>query len=528
MTGLDAQELLDLVAAARRETADEARPDAVARSHRRDKLTARERIAALVDEGSFREFGQLARLKEGEYEGLPGIDAKAATAYGDGVIAGTARIDGRPVVLSVQDYGTFGGSSGEIGGKINQRAAVLARQRGLPLVMILDGGGHRIQDGLDSRHFANTGPHFVNLVRMSGWVPIVCLMLGDGFAGNTNFAGLADFVVMVRGVSTMGIAGPALVKASTGEDIDKEELGGTAVQVDRNGIAHLGVDSEQEAFEATRRWLSYVPTNADAELPVVRTDDPVDRRSPELVGVVPANSRRAYDVRKVLRPIVDEGSYFEIQPTFARNLVTAFARLNGRPVGLIANQPLVLAGTLDADACEKSARFISFCDAYGIPLVFFADIPGFLVGSVAEDSGLGRRSARIIFELGRATVPRLSVVLRKGYGLGYLAMCGGRSFDADLAVAWPTAEICAMNIEGAVDVAFRKVYADAPDPAAARQDVIDLFRARVGPLEAAGGFGVDDIIDPADTRALLIDTLDQLPRRRSDGIGTRTRGISPI
>jgi acetyl-CoA carboxylase carboxyltransferase component len=528
VTGLDAHELLELVGTARRAAGDDARPDAVARSHRRDKLTARERIAALVDDGSFREFGRLARLPDGEYDGLPGIDATAATAYGDGVIGGTARIDRRPVVLSVQDYGTFGGSSGEVGGKISQRAAVMARQRGLPLIMILDGGGHRIQDGLDSRHFANTGPHFINLVRMSGWVPVVCLVLGDGFAGNTNYAGLADFVVMVRGVSTMGIAGPALVKASTGEDIAKEDLGGTAVQVDRNGIAHLGVDTEQEAFAATRQWLSYVPTNADGELPMGPTDDPVDRRDEALIDVVPANTRRAYDVRTVVRGVVDVDSYCEIQPTFARNLVTAFARLHGRPVGIVANQPMVLAGTLDADACEKSARFISFCDAYGIPLVFFADIPGFLVGSVAEDSGLGRRSARIIFELGRATVPRLSVVLRKGYGLGYLAMCGGRSFDADISVAWPTAEICAMNIEGAVDVAFRKVYEGEPDPVAARQAVVELFRARVGPLEAAGGFGIDDIIDPADTRAVLIETLDQLPRRRLDGLGTRTRGISPI
>jgi propionyl-CoA carboxylase beta chain len=524
----DGQRLLALVEAARSETSDEARPEAVARARGRGKLTARERIAALVDPGSFREFGQLARLPEGEYEGLPGIDAAASTAFGDGVIGGTARVDGRPVMISAQDYGTFGGSSGAIGGRISQRASVLARERGLPLIILLDGGGHRIQDGLDSRHFANTGPHFINLVRMSGWVPVVALVLGDGFAGNTNYAALADFVVMVRGVSTMGIAGPALVKASTGETITKEELGGTATQVDENGIAHLGVDTEQEAFDAARRWLSYLPSNADAELPVVATDDPPDRRDAELVDMVPANNRRAYDVKKILRTVFDVDSFYEVQPTYAKNLVIAFARLGGRPVGIVANQPMVLAGTLDADACEKSARFISLCDAFGLPLVFFADIPGFLVGSVAEDSGLGRRSARIIFELGRATVPRLSVVLRKGYGLGYLAMCGGRSFDADVALAWPTAEICAMNIEGAVDVAFRKVYEAEPDPVVARQEIIDLFRARVGPLEAAGGFGVDDIIDPSDTRSRLIETLTTLPRRRLDGIGTRTRGISPI
>jgi propionyl-CoA carboxylase beta chain len=333
---------------------------------------------------------------------------------------------------------------------------------------------------------------------------------------------------MVRGMSTMGIAGPALVKASTGESITKDELGGADVQVDKNGIAHLGVEDEIAAFDAARRWLSYLPSNADAPRPIGPTNDPPDRRNPELVHVVPTNSRRAYDVKHVLATVVDEGSLYEIQPTFAKNIVIAFARLEGRSVGVVANQPMVFAGTLDADACEKAARFISLCDAYGLPLVFFADIPGFLVGSMAERSALGRRSARMIFELGRASVPRLSVVLRKGYGLGYLAMCGGRSFDADLAVAWPTAEICAMNIEGAVDVAFRKVYEVAPDPAVRRQEIIDQFRARVGPLEAAGGFGVDDVIDPADTRTVLIEALRTLPPRRADGLAARTRGISPI
>lgn len=525
---MEAHELLALVEEARRETDDVHRKAATDRQHGLGKLTARERIEQLVDDGSFREIGQLARLPDGEYDGLPGIDEASSTAYGDGVVAGAAKIDGRPIMVSANDFSVFGGSSGVIGSRISQRAAVLARQRGIPLIMILDGGGHRIQDGLDSRHFANTGPHFINLVRMSGWVPIVALVLGQGFAGNTNYAAFADYVVMVRGMSTMGIAGPSLVKAATGEDIHKDDLGGADVQVDRNGLAHLAVDDEGAAFDAARRFLSYLPSNADAELPSHRTIDPVDRKAPELLDIVPANTRRAYDVRQVLRAVADESSVDEIQPTFAKNLICAFARLGGRPVGMIANQPMFMAGTLDAKACEKSARFISLCDAYGLPLVFFADIPGFLVGSKAEESNLGRRSARIIFELGRATVPRLSVVMRKGYGLGYLAMCGGRSFDADLAVAWPTAEICAMNIEGAVDVAFRKLYEGAANPDETRQEIVDLFRSRVGPLEAAAGFGVDDLIDPAETRTVLCEALESLPRRRVEGLAVRTRGISPI
>ncbi|MFV0306740.1 MAG: acyl-CoA carboxylase subunit beta [Desertimonas sp.] len=528
MTATDGHDLLRLVEGAWDAAGDEARPEARDRLHALGKQTALERIDALVDPGSFRPIGQLARLPDGEYDGLPGIDEQAVTAYGDGVVAGSARIDGRPVMITANDYSIFGGSGGVIGGRLTQRVTQLARQHGTPLIMLLDGGGHRIQDGLDSRHFANTGPHFMTLVRMSGWVPVITLMLGPGFAGNTNYAGLADFVVMVRGTSTMGIAGPALVRAATGEQIDKEDLGGADVQVERNGIAHLAVDDEAAAFAAARQYLSYLPSNADAPLPVVATDDTADRRSPELVDMVPANTRRAYDVRKVLRTVVDEHSFFEIQPGYAKNIVVGFARLDGRPVGLIANQPMVLAGTLDSPACEKAARFVSLCDAFGLPLVFFADIPGFLVGTHAEDSGLGRRSARMIFELGRATVPRCSVILRKGYGLGYLAMCGGRSFDADLAVAWPTAEICAMNIEGAVDVAFRKVYEGAEDPAEARAELMALFDARVGPLQAAAGFGVDALIDPADTRRLLIETLERAPRRRDDGLGTRTRGISPI
>jgi propionyl-CoA carboxylase beta chain len=522
------QELLRLIAAAREQSADAARPAATGRVHAKGKLTARERIAALVDAGSFREIGQLARLPKHAIVGMPGIDPQAATAYGDGVVGGAARIDGRPVMVFAQDFGTIGGSSGEIGARIKERVADLAADRGVPLLMMLDGGGHRIQDGLDSRRFADTGPFLLTLVRLSGLVPIVALVLGDGFAGNTNYAALADLVVMVRGVSTMGIAGPSLVKAALGETITKDQLGGAERQVDRNGIAHFGVDDEQQAFDVTRRWLSYLPSNADTDLPVVDDHDPVDRREPVLAEILPTNPRRAYDVKGVLVPVVDEGSFLEIQPTYAANLVTAFARLGGAPVGVIANQPMVLAGTLDANACEKSARFISLCDAFGLPLVFFVDIPGFLVGSSAEDSKLGRRSARIVFELGRATVPRLSVVLRKGYGLGFVAMCGGRAFGAQLALAWPTAEICAMNIDGAVDVAFRKAYQAAPDPIAARQQIVDSFRARVGPLQAVSGFGLDDVIDPMDTRLRLIETLRVQPRRHRDGLQVRSRGISPI
>jgi len=502
--------------AAKRAVGDEARAEALARQRARGKLTARERIAALADPGSFVEAGALVRPRD------------QPDAPGDGVVTGSARIGGRPVSLVANDFSVMGGSSGEAGAKKTLRQTQASLDHGIPYVSLLDGGGHRIQEGLDSRHFAAVATNFQQLVDLSGWAPICAAMMGSGFAGPSNMSALADFVVMVRG-ATMGIAGPALVKAATGEDIDKEALGGAAAQADRHGIADLAVDSDAEALDAIRRFLSYFPSNAAEAPPIQPCDDPADRRDEALLDLVPANTRRAYDVRKVLAAVADEGSLFELKPGYARNVVTSLARLGGRPVGVIANQPMHLAGTLDSPACEKAAHFIALCDAFGLPLVFFVDIPGFLVGSPAERSGLVRRSARIIHELGKATVPRLSVVLRKGYGLGFIAMNGGRSFGADLTVAWPSAEICAMSIEGATDVAFGREIAAAPDPAARRAEIIAGFRARVGPLEAAEGFGVDDLIDPRDTRPVLVEALSRLaPRRRGRARPPKYRDISPI
>ncbi len=352
----------------------------------------------------------------------------------DGVVVRTASIDGRPVVIFSQDFSVHGGSIGKLGSAKTQRALQVAITRGLPLVMVLHGGGHRIQDGQDSRHFAHANGMFHNFARASGWIPMVALMLGAGFAGPTNYAGLADFVVMVRGLSTMGLAGPALVKAATGEDTDNMSLSGTDLQVDRVGLDDLGVDDENTAFDAARRLLSELPSNARAERRCAARcrGKPLDDA---ILDLVPTSARKVYDVRKVLAMIADPGSVFELKPTFAGNLVTAFARLGGRSVGFIANQPQRLGGMLDANACDKGAHFLALCDAYGLPLVSFIDVPGFSIGSGAERTNLGRRSAKLIFEWGHVSVPRISVVLRKGYGLGYFAMSGGRSFAADACFA---------------------------------------------------------------------------------------------
>jgi propionyl-CoA carboxylase beta chain len=502
---------------------DDARPEAMQRLAARGRLSARTRIERLVDPGTFDEIGALAAN-----EAEPGKPHPREISPADGVVTGTARIAGRPVAIVAQDFSVFGGSIGKLGSAKTHRMVKIAIRRGIPVVMMLDGGGHRIQDGQNSRHFAHANSMFHDMARASGWVPIVALMLGAGFAGPTNYAGLADFVVMVRGQSVMGLAGPALVKAGTGEDTDQESLGGADVQVDKQGLADLGTASEDEAFAAAQRFLSYLPGNARLPLPIIATDDPSDRGDEALLDVVPASTRRAYDMRKVIAGIADRDSLFELKPTFAANLITGFARLGGRPVGFIANQPMRAGGMLDANACEKGAHFIALCDAYGVPLISLIDVPGFFIGSTAERTTLGRRSAKLIFEWGHASVPRVSVVIRKGFGLGYFAMNGGRAFDADASFAWPSAQICAMSIEGAIDVAFRKDYQSAPDPQARRQEMIEETRPKTASIHAAEGFGVDDVIDPRSTRRRIIEIFDQVPPRREPDHPPKFRSIAPI
>jgi acetyl-CoA carboxylase carboxyltransferase component len=495
--------------------ADEGRPEAVARQHALGKLTARERIARLVDEGTFREFGALVDAARG----LERLDAPA-----DGVVTGVGELDGRAAVVMSFDFSVFGGSNGTTGGLKVARCCARSLEEGIPLVMLLDGGGHRIQEGLDSHHFAFGFDVFAQMVDLSGYVPVVAVMLGPGFGGPTNFAALADYTVMVRGISTMGIAGPALVAASTGERLGKEELGGADLQA-RLGLADLAVDTEGEALDAVRVFLGYLPSSADGRPPV---DAEPDTPGPALAGLVPESARQVYDVLDVIDGLADPDTVFEVKPEHAPNLVTALVRIGGLPLGVVANQPLHLGGALDSPACEKAAHFVSLCDAFGLPLLFLVDVPGFLAGTESATTQLGRRSGRLLFELGQATVPRFSVVLRKGYGAGYIAMCGGRSFAADLALAWPTAEICAMSVEGAVDIAYRREVEAAPDPAARRAEMIAGFREQIGPFLAAQGFGIDDVVDPDETRDVLRTALRRAPHRRRSRAPRKRHAISPI
>ncbi|MCA8927317.1 MAG: acyl-CoA carboxylase [Alphaproteobacteria bacterium] len=509
------------IAAAKATTLDKQRPEAMAKRTRDGKLSARQRIDGLLDAGSFLETGGLAAPHHDNpwNQGL--------TAPADGIVTGAGRVGGRPVVVVAHDFTVHGGSVGVAGSAKNNRAIERATEAGLPLVMLVEGGGHRIQDGQNSRHFAAGSRVFHLLGMNSGWTPMAVAVMGAGFAGPSNYASLADFVVMVRGGSQMGMAGPALVKAGIGETIDKEALGGAKLQADKYGIADLAVETEAEVLDAVRRFLSYLPSNSAEPPPLAEAVEPPN--APDaLYDLVPADQRQTYDVRKVIDGLVDGGSRFELKPTYARNIVTGFARLAGRPVAIVANNPRHLGGMLDAKACEKAARFVALADAYGLPLITLIDIPGFAIGSAAEATGMARRSGRLLFEMAHVTVPRLSLSLRKGYGAGYIAMGGGRSFDADYAFAWPTAEICAMSVEGAVDVAFRRDYETAPDPMARRQELIDETRARIGARHAAEGFGIDDIIDPAETREVFIRALASLPARRPFKGPPKRRSISPI
>jgi acetyl-CoA carboxylase carboxyltransferase component len=514
--------LLEQLKTARASLTDEQRPDALAKRRAQGAWTARERIDYLLDADSFRETGGLVEPDRSN------ALSKDLQAPADGAVMGGGKIDGRAVQVLAQDYTVLGGSIGTVADRKMGRLIDRAVDSGQPLVMLLEGGGHRIQDGMNSAHFAAASPVFNNLARTSGWVPNVVGIMGQGFAGPTAYAALADFVVMIKEKSTMGMAGPALVKAGTGEDIDAQTLGGSRRQADKTGLADLAVDDEAACLEAIKRFLSYLPSNSAGVLPEQPCEDPTDRGAEELLDLVSASSRKVYDMLKVIGLIADRDSVFELKPGYARNMITCFARLDGRPVGFIANQPLRKGGVLDVSACEKAAHFIALCDAFGLPLVSLIDIPGLAIGPAAEDTGIGRRSGRLFYEMAIATVPLVSVVLRKGYGGGYYAMGGGRAFNATAAFAWPTAEICAMSIAGAVDVAYRKQYESTDDPMRARQSMIDDIQGQTGALQAAEDFGIDDVIDPCSTRQVLIDTFSTCAPRRPDRNPPRRRSISPV
>jgi methylmalonyl-CoA decarboxylase subunit alpha len=471
----------------------------IERQYAQGKLTVRERIERLFDAGTFGEFAVLAHHQSQ----APSMQGKVTPA--DGVVTGIGRIDGRRVALIAYDFTVMAGSMGMVGELKAARMRELSLRERIPIVWLVDSAGARIQEAAGSM-FARTGDLFRDQVHMSGVVPQVAAMMGPGAAGTAYIPGLADFVPMVKGTSNMALGGPHLVKAAVGEDVTAEEMGGSAVHCRVSGVGDLEVEDDDECLRAVRTYLGFFPGSNAERPPVIASSDPPDRACDSLLDIVPANPRQAYDMRKVIADIADDGSFFPMKPDWARNLITGFARFAGRPAGIVANQPTFLGGALDVNAADKAARFVWLCDAFGIPLVFLMDCPGFLVGSSVEKQGIIRHGAKMLFAVAEATVPKVTVVLRKGYGAGYYVM-NGRAYEPDFIVAWPTAEISVMGPEGAVNIIFRKQIEAAGDQDAQdalRNQLVETVREQINAYIAAGWSFVDDLIEPQETRAAIV------------------------
>ena len=493
----------------------------VQRQHDQNKLTVRERLDLLFDEGTLVEYGLLAHHQSQS----PAMQGKNTPA--DGVVTGIGAVDGRKVAVIAYDFTVMAGSMGMVTEIKATRMRELALRERIPLVWLVDSAGARIQEATGSM-FARTGDLFREQVIMSGVVPQVAAMVGPGAAGTAYIPGLADFVPMVKGTSNMALAGPHLVKAAVGEDTTAEDMGGSKVHNKLSGVADLEVPDDQSCIDAIRKYLSFFPSSNTAELPITETDDPVDRRAEELYDIVPANPRQAYDIHKVIAAITDDGDFFPMKPDFARNLVTGFARFGGRPVGIVANQPKFLGGALDVNSADKAARFVWLCDAFNIPLLFLMDCPGFLVGSAVEKQGIIRHGAKMLYAVAEATVPKVTLVLRKGYGAGYYVM-NGRAYEPDYIAAWPTAEISVMGPEGAVNIIFRKQIEALPEEERneARNNMVAMIREQISPYIAAGWSFIDDLIDPADTRQIVIKAFEQSATKTVER-PWRKHGVLPV
>src|SRR6201994_4642013 len=452
----------------------------IAAQHEREKLTARERIALLIDEGTWVEMGIHGRPHFSQ-RAMEGRDAPA-----DGVITGYGKVDGRLPAVAAYDFTVMAGSMGMTGELKVTRLRELALTKRIPMIWLLDSAGARIQEAVGSL-FAGSGHLFREEVINSGVIPQVAALMGPCAAGTAYIPGLAGFVPMVKGRGSMALAGPHLVRAAIGEDVTQEELGGSRVHCRKSGVGDLEVADDPDCIEQIKRYPSFFPPNCE-EAPPVRVggsdSDPIDRADEELLDVLPESNRKPYDMYEVIRRIVDDGDYFDLKPQFAKTIITCLARFGGRPAGIVANQPRQLGGILDNDSADKAARFINLCKAYGLPLVCLMDVPGFMVGTKVEQAGIIRHGAKMLYATANATVPKITVVLRKAYGAGYYVMCG-RPFEPDLIVAWPSAEISVMGAEGAVEILFRKQVSEAEDPEAKRAELIAEFRKIIDVYVAA-------------------------------------------
>jgi propionyl-CoA carboxylase beta chain len=486
---------------------------AVEKQHAAGKMTARERIEALLDPGSFTEFDEFARHRSGNF----GMDAKRP--FGDGVVTGYGTVDGRPVAVFSQDVTVFGGSLGEVYGEKIVKVLDFAVTNGCPVVGINEGGGARIQEGVVS--LGLYGEIFRRNVHASGVVPQISLVMGPAAGGHVYSPALTDFVVMVDKTSQMFITGPDVVKTVTGEDVTLEELGGARTHNTKSGVAHYLAEDEADAFDYVKALLSYLPSNNLDPLPAIEVD-PVDTVLPdavtdedlELDSFVPDSANTPYDMHTVIEHVLDDGEFLEVQPLFAPNILIGFGRIEGRPVGIVANQPTQFAGTLDIDASEKAARFVRTCDAFNIPVLTFVDVPGFLPGTSQEWEGIIRRGAKLIYAYAEATVPKITLITRKAYGGAYDVM-GSKHLGADLNLAWPTAQIAVMGAQGAAGILYRKEIAAAEDPDTRRAELIAEYEdALLNPYIAADRGYVDAVIPPSHTRVQVTKALRVLANKR--------------
>src|SRR6059036_2184357 len=469
----------------------------IERQHAEGKLTARERIALLFDPGSFQELDQLVVHRSTDF----GMEAQRIS--GDGVVTGYGTINGRLVYAFAQDFTVFGGSLSETHAAKIVKIMDLAMKNGAPVVGLNDSGGARIQEGVVS--LGGYADIFLRNTLASGVVPQISAILGPCAGGAVYSPAITDFVFMVRGISYMFVTGPSVVKTVTHEEVDFEGLGGADVHGATSGVAHFVHDSEREALAAIRKLAAFIPSNNLDDPPIRPTTDPADRRDEELLDVVPDEPTKPYDMHDVIRRVVDDGEFLEVHRDFAGNLLVGFARLGGRPVGVIANQPAVLAGVLDINASLKGARFIRFCDAFNIPLVTFEDVPGFLPGVAQEHGGIIKHGAKLLFAYCEATVPKLTVITRKAYGGAYDVM-SSKHIRGDYNVAWPTAEIAVMGPKGAVEILYK---------GEASEERTNEYREKFAhPYQAAARGYLDDIIDPRDTRPRLIEALLTLETKR--------------
>ena len=495
-------------------------PASVERQHARGKLTARERLDLLLDPESFVELDMLARHR------AHGFGIENTRPLTDGVVTGWGTIDGRKVFVFSQDFTVFGGALGEVFAEKIHKVMDLAESVGAPMIGINDGAGARIQEGVVS--LASYGGIFHRNVKASGVIPQISVIMGPCAGGAVYSPAMTDFIFMVKGTSNMFITGPDVVKSVTGEEVTQEELGGALTHATKSGVANIVCEDEVACLAQVRYLMSFLPANNLEDAPYFEPDDDPMRDCDALLGLIPDAPNKPYDMKKVIADIVDDGEFFEINALWAMNIVCGYARIGGMVVGIVGNQPQVLAGCLDIDASEKAARFVRTCDAFNIPLVTFVDVPGFLPGTEQEYGGIIRHGAKLLYAYCEATVPRIQIITRKGYGGAYVVM-NSKSIGADLAYAWPSAEIAVMGAQGAVNIIFRKEIAEAGDKGAERTtELIEEYTERfANPYNAAERGYVDDVIEPRETRRVLVRGLEML-RTKKEQLPQRKHGNVPL